>query len=148
MTAAPRRIQRRRTKGWRKPESTVIVTRPSRFGNPFKLSSGREMGYIDVREAAVEFYRLWLAGDRFQWQAEEADSRREQILAGLPSLRGKDLACYCPEGAACHADVLLAKANLPEAELAEWIAKVRARVDRNRAYHGEPAINSTTGEPR
>jgi hypothetical protein len=144
----PRRIQRRRSRGWRKPENTVVVTRPSRFGNPFKLSTGREMGYTEVREAAVEFFRLWLAGDRFMWQAEDADSRREQILASLPSLRGNDLACYCPEGATCHADVLLAKANLPEAELTEWIATVRARVDRSRAYHGEPPIHSTTEESR
>jgi hypothetical protein len=148
MTAQPRRVQRRRTAGWRRPENTVIVTRPSRFGNPFKLATGRELGYEQPREAAVEFFRLWLAGDRFMWQAEEADPRREQILAGLPSLRGKDLACYCPEGSTCHADVLLAKANLPEAELAEWIVGVRARVDRNRAYHGEPPINSTTKESR
>jgi hypothetical protein len=148
MTEQPRRIQRRRTAGWRKPENTVVVTRPSRFGNPAKLSTCQELGYLDPREAAVEFFRLWLAGDRFQWQAEEADPRREQILAGLPSLRGKHLACYCPEGASCHADVLLAKAQLPEAELTDWIAKVRARVDRNRAYHGLPPITQTTGDPR
>ena len=32
----PKRIQRRRTKGWRKPENTVIVDRTSRFGNWYR----------------------------------------------------------------------------------------------------------------
>ena len=31
----PKRIQRKRTKGWRKPENTVNVCRPSKWGNPF-----------------------------------------------------------------------------------------------------------------
>jgi hypothetical protein len=31
----PRRIQRKRTKGWRMPEGAVYVGRPSRWGNPF-----------------------------------------------------------------------------------------------------------------
>jgi hypothetical protein len=30
-----RRIQRKRTKGWRMPEGAVYVGRPSRWGNPF-----------------------------------------------------------------------------------------------------------------
>lgn len=33
----PERIQLRRTKGWRKPESAIVVARPSKWGNPFKL---------------------------------------------------------------------------------------------------------------
>lgn len=37
--------------------------------------------------------------------------RREQLLARLPDLRGKNLACWCKPGCACHADVLLELAN-------------------------------------
>lgn len=33
----PKRIQLRRTKGWRKPPNTVVVARPSKWGNPFVL---------------------------------------------------------------------------------------------------------------
>lgn len=29
-------IQLRRTKGWRLPPNTVVVSRPSKWGNPFK----------------------------------------------------------------------------------------------------------------
>jgi len=35
----PKRIQRRRTKGWKMPENTVCVTRPGMFGNPFKTKN-------------------------------------------------------------------------------------------------------------
>ena len=31
----PQRIQRRRTKGWRKPPNTVCIGRPGPWGNPF-----------------------------------------------------------------------------------------------------------------
>lgn len=34
----PKRIQRRRTKGWRMPTNTVCVTRPGKFGNPFETA--------------------------------------------------------------------------------------------------------------
>lgn len=33
----PQRIQLRRTKGWRKPTEAIVVARPSRWGNPFRL---------------------------------------------------------------------------------------------------------------
>lgn len=31
----PKRIQLRRTEGWRKPEGAIVVSRPSKWGNPF-----------------------------------------------------------------------------------------------------------------
>jgi len=34
MTAT--RIQLKRTKGWRLPEGAIVVSRPSRWGNPFR----------------------------------------------------------------------------------------------------------------
>ncbi len=35
-TTSPKRIQRKRTKGWRMPDGAVFVGRPSRWGNPFQ----------------------------------------------------------------------------------------------------------------
>lgn len=36
----------------------------------------------------------------------------EPTLAALPTLKGRDLYCFCPEGSAhCHADVLIELAN-------------------------------------
>ena len=37
------------------------------------------------------------------------------IIEALESLRGKDLACWCPLDQPCHADVLIEFANRPEA---------------------------------
>lgn len=139
----PARIQRRRTKGWTLQGAAhplrggVIVSRPSRYGNPCKVSLTREMGYEDPHAAAAENFRIWLAGSRSDAPTDEADRHRERILAGLPGLRGKDLACTCRLDQACHADELLRRANMPAAELEAWIAVVRARVDRQRIARGE-----------
>lgn len=122
---SPARIQRRRTKGWRKPEGAVIVTRPSRFGNPFTFAMAYELGYADhgdtetARRAVLGAFRSWLAGNRLMWQSEEGDTARQRLLDGLPELRGKDLACYCPlpepgQPDHCHATVLLELANREE----------------------------------
>jgi len=34
----PKRIQRKRTRGWKMPKNTVYVGRPTKWGNPFKLT--------------------------------------------------------------------------------------------------------------
>lgn len=113
----PERIQLRRTKGWRKPEGAVVVTRgPGRvFGNPFTIADAREAGWrgtdAELRAHVVRCFRQWLRGSDRWWQGKEADARRAAILAGLPELRGRDLCCWCPPGQPCHADVLLEMAN-------------------------------------
>lgn len=93
----PNRIQRSRRKGWRKPEGVVCVGRPSRFGNPFRIGAEYD------REAAVAAYRAWITN---------SDRTDGPSLAEIRSvLRGRDLACWCPIGVPCHADVLLEIAN-------------------------------------
>ena len=89
----PERLQRSRRKGARLPSSAVVVTRPTKWGNPYPLSLGRA--------EAVRRYREDLLAGRLGVTVD--DVRRE--------LRGRDLACYCPLDAACHADVLLGIAN-------------------------------------
>ena len=91
----PKRIKVKRQKGWRLPEGAVFVGRPSRWGNPYRL--GKE---ADSRERVVEMYREML--DRLP---------PEELRALLEPLKGRDLACWCPEDAPCHADVLLELAN-------------------------------------
>jgi hypothetical protein len=147
--SAPRRIQRRRVRGWSLAGAAdpfrggVIVSRPSRYGNPCKVGLMQEMGYEDPHAAAAANFRTWLGGNRFDAPTDEADRRRERILDGLPALRGKDLACTCRLDQACHADWLLDRANMPAAEQATWITQVRARVDRQRIRDGEPALHPT-----
>ena len=86
-----KRIQQKRMKGWRKPPNTVCVSRPSKWGNPFKLE---EQG----RERAVALYRKWLTTGKGK-------------CLPIEELRGKNLACYCKLADPCHADVLLEIAN-------------------------------------
>lgn len=141
MTTAPVRIQRRRSKGWRTPENCVIVSRPSRFGNPFTLALAAELGYENPRESVVGAFEEWLRGNCDMWQSDEGDLKRERILADLPLLRGLSLACTCPIGEKCHADVLIKWAALPESEWEAMAARIRVRVDRDRISRGdEPMI--------
>ena len=122
MNDQPRRIQRQRVKGWtlvgaaHPVRGGVIVSRPSRYGNPCKVGLMQEMGYEDPHAAAAANFRSWLAGNRSDAPTDDADRCRERILDGLPSLRGKDLACTCPlpepgQPDHCHAAVLLKLAN-------------------------------------
>jgi len=97
----PKRIQRKRTKGWKMPPNTVYVGRPTIFGNPFRREDG------DGEFALRQFCR-WLNGAR---GTGGGGLRRLAVLARIPELRGKDLACFCKEGAPCHADILLELAN-------------------------------------
>jgi hypothetical protein len=89
----PRRYQRTRRKAARLPEGVVVVTRPTKWGNPYPLSLGRE--------EAVRRYRDDLLAGRLP---VDVDVARQE-------LGGRDLACYCPLDKPCHADVLLEVAN-------------------------------------
>lgn len=112
----PKRIQRKRTKGWRLPDNAVSITRPGRFGNPFTVQGCREWGYRgtdeEIRIRCIEAFSVWLGPFwRNNWDGEESTRRRQAILDALPELRGKDLACFCAEGIPCHGDVLIELAN-------------------------------------
>lgn len=91
----PVRIQRRRAKGWRKPPGAIYVGRPSKWANPYRIGTC----LIPDARAAVEAFAANLP---LGFTAAE--------------LRGKDLACWCPLDQPCHADVLLAIANVAETE--------------------------------
>jgi hypothetical protein len=107
----PKRIQRRRAKGWRMPENAVYVGRPTRYGNPFIV--GRD----GTRERCVELYSFLAQGYLcLSSNARHDDQTRAHraMQAAKKYLRGKDLACWCPLNQPCHADVLLQIANQPE----------------------------------
>lgn len=106
----PKRIQRKRTKGWRMPEGAVSVCRPGPFGNPFTMKDAAEAGYS--RRDVVTAFRDWLAGNPWACPSHDTyEARRQTILRRLSELRRKDLACFCPLDEPCHADVLLELAN-------------------------------------
>lgn len=121
----PKRIQRRRAKGWRMPEGAIVVDRSSKWGNPFKAGqvirreddlfayvttpeddprvkqaiSGMASLRVPSTAKAVELYAWWIIEQPY-------------LMAAISELRGKDLACWCkPDAPSCHADVLLDLAN-------------------------------------
>lgn len=109
-TPHPKRIQLSRKKGWRKPAGAVVVARPGVFGNPFTFKAANDAGH--TREGAVFAFEDWLTGNPWACPAGDAyDARRQRLLYALPTLRGKDLACWCPLDKPCHADVLIRLAN-------------------------------------
>lgn len=119
MTDTPRRIQLRRTKGWRMPPNTVKVDRSTKWGNPFTTAKAIEMGYAKPGTAnafVVDCFREWLtpgpASDRW-WMGPESDAKKAAMRDDLRTLRGRNLACWCPLDQPCHADVLLELANAP-----------------------------------
>lgn len=97
----PVRIQRKRIKGWKMPENTIYVGRPTCWGNPFKTAG-------EYREAWKGFnghsdlVRLFRSKG---WMGSITEHPRYY-------LRGKDLACWCALDCECHADVLLELANV------------------------------------
>lgn len=109
----PKRIQMTRNKPWRKDNPhAVIVSRPSKWGNPFTIHGAIEAGYNEPARVAVKAFEDWLSGD--PWACGYLDvyeARRQAILDSIKELRGKDLACWCPLDQPCHADVLLRVAN-------------------------------------
>ena len=69
--------------GWNLPET--------KWANPFKI--GRD----GTREEVIAKYEAWLRA-------------QPELIAALPELRGKDLACWC-KPKPCHGNVLLRLAN-------------------------------------
>jgi hypothetical protein len=93
----PRRLQLSRKNGYRLPQGAIVVSRPTKWGNPYKPDPM-------TRAQAVAAYRRDLLAGKLR--VSTADARRE--------LRGHDLACWCALDGPCHADVLLAVANAPK----------------------------------
>lgn len=105
----PQRIQRKRTPGWRMPPNTVYVGRPTGFGNPFTV-------YFNGRQGAVDGYREQVCLGRFveggtPGYLRDINAAHTFVKQNIGSLRGKNLACWCPLDQPCHADVLLELAN-------------------------------------
>src|SRR5690554_3110442 len=98
----PKRIQRKRTKGWRMPPGTLCANRPGFWGNPF------------VGPDAVEVYRRWLTigstipasimvrvakgigNDVSLHETANPDRTGSNVLGAIEELRMYDyVACYC-----------------------------------------------------
>ena len=93
-----------RMKGWRKPEGAVMVTRPSRWSNPYKVAPhGPYERHDAVRRFEADLVEGALVTGPGRAPLGVDDARRE--------LAGRDLVCACGPDEECHADVLLKYAN-------------------------------------
>lgn len=122
----PRRIQRKRTAGWKMPPNTVSVTRPGRWGNMFSVWRNDDHQWTvsqggchwkpehntkaAAEKLAVEKYRAEVYPDGPQhYRGFNPPPTHADVIKGL---RGKNVACFCKEDAPfCHGDVLLDLAN-------------------------------------
>lgn len=92
------------------PPNTVIVDRRGDWGNPFRVVRDCGWARTNAHGAPVEYFDTKEQAAR----AAVAEFRAsvEHLRGMMPTLRGKNLACWCRIGDACHADVLLELANV------------------------------------
>jgi hypothetical protein len=108
MSTIPFRVQLSRKRGWCIPENTVKVDRSTKWGNPFRPNRSRDKAYC------AKLFE-YLAGGYF-CLCDDPDPEVQRAYLrmakeNIGQLRGKNLACWCPLSAPCHADVLLKAAN-------------------------------------
>jgi hypothetical protein len=82
----------------KKEKFDVYIGRPSPWGNPFSHLDGTLAQFkVASRDEAVDKFREWLLANPV-------------LMARLPELKGKVLACWC-HPKRCHGDVLAELAN-------------------------------------
>jgi hypothetical protein len=113
--SGPQRIQLRRTKGWRKPEGAIVVARPSKWGNPYRVGSLLDIGEIVKHRDGGHIREFVALVPCDAALAVALYGAHVKATFGLDTIRaelaGHDLACWCPLDQPCHADVLLELAN-------------------------------------
>ncbi|MGW5711632.1 DUF4326 domain-containing protein [Streptomyces olivaceus] len=124
--STPRRIQRRRTKGWRAPAKARYVGRGTRWGNPWVVAQTRTGWAVNWAGEGTPTPE-WAASTDNQHAAhvmavglyrEYAERAVGFAVRARVELAGRDLMCWCPLPADgqpdhCHAAVLLKLANRP-----------------------------------
>lgn len=113
MLVAPHRVRLSRERGYRKPSGSIVVARPTKWGNPFLLSDvSRRFPSLDADQCAgfvVNEFRDLMGSELLRARHNYPDPAEiRAVLAGF------DLACWCPLNKPCHADVLLEVANPTE----------------------------------
>lgn len=99
----PIRVQRRRVKGYRHPENTKFVGRPTKWGNPFVVAwegVKKEMwmdNWCESIDHCLESYDMWL------------EFMINDDPEFLEPLRDKNLSCFCKLSDRCHVDIIFSK---------------------------------------
>lgn len=134
MADTPKRIQQRRTAGWKMPPNARSVARPSKYGNPFKIGAlVMEPGpyaspacpYEGFMEPGV--YQWTGLGGLYDYEIRRVRDAADAVALFRPyvafhddtyppevirrDLGGRDLACFCKVGDPCHGDEWIRLAN-------------------------------------
>lgn len=120
----PRRIQRKRTRGWRKPEGCIDVTRNSQWGNPFVVGKDGTAAEC-VKKYAEMMLPYTHRPPRNGMDDFLLSNANMECIA--EALAGHDLMCWCglcyahkdglpagvhcPDCPPCHGNWLLNMAN-------------------------------------
>jgi hypothetical protein len=118
---APVRLRLSRAKGFNLQASSkalnglpaINVSRPSGWGNPYIV------GQDGTRAECVHYFRCLFGGYYVLTCKTPVAAQREFVrhaAAFWGELRNRNLACWCPLGVECHADVLLEMANRVKCE--------------------------------
>lgn len=123
MKLKPKRIQRKRTKGFKLPVKTLCVSRPSIWRNPFPLTEFGELTLPLFRNTLLGIWNGALLDDKppslrssaydlhCEWQQQFSYRHPLDVLRStLPNY--DFIACWCKEDASCHADILLELGSL------------------------------------
>lgn len=114
-----KRLQRKRVNGWRMPENSIYVGRPTIYGNPFKF--GMVFTEADIIYGSLNHQiTIHLVGKPLT--AQDCVNLYKHLMTDThfgvllinkwrSELAGHDLACWCKEGEPCHADVLIELLN-------------------------------------
>jgi hypothetical protein len=131
----PIRIQRKRIKGWQKPENTVNCTRNGKgngiLGNPFFIPNedylcfncGRK-GYVvlhyvgdkpsqEKQQLLVDCFKEWIGGKRcfFERELPNFEETKPYTKDYIKTFAGQNMMCFCGLDKPCHVDYLLQIAN-------------------------------------
>jgi hypothetical protein len=81
-----------------KPQNSVFVGRPSKWGNPFTWKPETLAEYVVPKDEVISAYESWLK------------KQKRLLKEAKIELRGRDLVCFC-KPSPCHADILIREVN-------------------------------------
>jgi len=117
----PKRIQR--TRKHKQPPNTKYCGRPTKWGNPFRLTTDGYIECFSINRKILDPWILWSMTGGFElndicdlykiWLIEDLQ-KRYQFLPKPPSIENLDqlkeydfLSCWCPLDKPCHVDILI-----------------------------------------
>ena len=120
--ATPVRLQLSRRKGFNLQALSlatnglpaVKVARPGMWGNPFVVHPNHPPGkeWFGMAGKIISVPSIEDAVSCFEEMMKCPGETSDALRDHLPELRGKNLACFCRLDQRCHADTLIALANI------------------------------------